>query len=650
MSDLTNLTLSLTPDFITDEGSTLRYGGFGDISQGIQTDQDIVESATAVPGVIDVGDTITINGVDYLINDIEVYSASVTFDNGASTASGTQFAIFELDDGRSVGMFLDGSGAAYGNASQIVLDRLVGGGPVTEADASQVGAGLGAGGGGGGGGSPDDIVDGTETGETIDNSFIDADGDQVDNTGNVIEANGGNDTVFAGTGDDTISGGDGQDWIFGSDGNDLMSGNGDNDSLWGQMGEDTLYGNDGDDKLIGGEGDDLLIGGEGNDTLYGDDVFGDVNGDREPGDAPEPGYGNDTLVLDGGDDAAYGGSGDDTFRVFDGFGNHVIVGGETGEVNGDQIDATAMTEDTTVIYHGDEKGTMSTGTSGVTQFEEIENIYLGSGNDTVEILSSTMPSASTGYVNGGAGFDTLELPEPVPGEPAPVVTVTSETPYPGVPGATTKSGYVDFPDGSRLVFENFEEIICFVPGTRIDTLRGKVAVESLVPGDRVLTRDNGYQPLIWTGRRDLSAGEIAACPAAAPIRIAAGALGKGLPEADLLVSPRHRMLITGARAELMFGEREVLVAAADLLGLPGVSQDAPGAVSYVHVMCEAHQIIRAEGSWSESFQPAAGVLGALDAATRAELLGLFPALASGEGYAAARAVLSSAEARALLAA
>ena len=639
MSDLTNLTLSLTPDFITDEGSTLRYGGFGDTSQGIQTDQDIIESATAVPGVIDVGDTITINGVDYLINDIEIYSASVTFDNGASTASGTRFAIFELDGGRSVGMFLDGSGAAYGNASQIVLDALVAGGPVTEADASQVGAGLGTGAGG-----PDDIVDGTDTGETIDNSYIDADGDQVDNTGNVIEANGGNDTVFAGTGNDTVTGGDGQDWLFGSDGNDLMSGNGDHDSLWGQMGEDTLFGNDGNDKLIGGEGDDLLIGGEGNDTLYGDDVFGDTGG-WAPGDTPEAGFGNDTLVLDGGDDIAYGGSGDDTFRIFDSFGNHQITGGEAGESVGDRIDASAMTENTTIVYSGDEAGTIETGTSGTTSFTEIERVDLGEGDDTATVMTST-----TGTVNGGDGFDTLELPDPAPGDPAPVVTVTSETPYPGIPGATTKSGYVDFPDGSRLVFENFEEIICFVPGTRIDTLRGKVAVESLVPGDRVLTRDNGYQPLIWTGRRDLSAGEIAACPVAAPIRIAAGALGKGLPEADLLVSPRHRMLITGARAELMFGEREVLVAAADLLGLPGVSQDAPGAVSYVHVMCEAHQIIRAEGSWSESFQPAAGVLGALDAATRAELLGLFPVLASGEGYAAARAVLSSAEARALLAA
>ncbi|WP_323035893.1 Hint domain-containing protein [Pararhodobacter sp.] len=122
-----------------------------------------------------------------------------------------------------------------------------------------------------------------------------------------------------------------------------------------------------------------------------------------------------------------------------------------------------------------------------------------------------------------------------------------------------------------------------------------------------------------------------------------------LPERDLIVSPRHRMLVTGARAELMFGEREVLVTAADLLGLPGVSQEAVGDVSYVHVMCDAHQIIRAEGSWTESFQPAAAVLNALDAATRAELLGLFPDLGK-DGFAPARPVLNGAEAKVLFAA
>jgi hypothetical protein len=367
-----------------------------------------------------------------------------------------------------------------------------------------------------------------------------------------------------------------------------------------------------------------------------------------PEDPADPGFGNDTLVLDAGNDTALGGSGDDAFAIFDGFGSHVIIGGETGETQGvgDRINATYMTEGVNVVYTGDEEGTITRDGGTTTNFSEIENTLLGVGDDTVEVITST-----TGYVNGGPGFDTLVLPDPAPGDPRPDVQITSTVD--NGDGTQTYGGYVIFPDGSRMDFENFEEIICFTPGTLIDTARGKVKVEDLAPGDQVLTRDHGYQPLAWVGRRDLTAAELAACPAAAPVRIAAGALGAGLPERDLVVSPRHRMLITGARAELMFGERELLVCAADLLGLPGVTQDLAGDVSYIHVMCDTHQIIRAEGSWTESFQPAAAVIGALDAATRDELLGLFPALVTEAGqraFAAARPVLSGAEARELFAA
>jgi len=172
-------------------------------------------------------------------------------------------------------------------------------------------------------------------------------------------------------------------------------------------------------------------------------------------------------------------------------------------------------------------------------------------------------------------------------------------------------------------------------------------VETLHLGDRVLTRDAGFQPLVWTGSRDLSARDLAQCPKAAPIRISAGALGPNVPATDLTVSPRHRMVIEGIAADLMFGTREVLVAAADLIALPGISRVVDQAVRYVHVMCENHQILRAQGAWSESFQPSVSVLNALDAATRAELLALFPDLARRD-QPPARPVLSGAEARELL--
>ena len=376
-------------------------------------------SVTALggPAEITVGDTFTLADSVATLTDINAIVANVTYTDGfgATVTTEMKFLVLSLTDSVT-GAVTQTLLPADATGDMVHITQI----EVTEIDVEPGMTSFGfadveddntvslAG---------NDIIDGTGESETVDNSFVDADGDSIDNSGNVIEANGGNDTVFAGNGDDKVSGGDGQDWLFGAGGNDEISGNGDNDSIWGQAGDDTLLGNEGDDKLIGGNDDDLLVGGEGNNLMYGDDVFGDVGG-WDPSDSPEAGYGNDTLVLGNGDDTAFGGSGDDSFRVFDGFGNHQITGGEAGETIGDKIDATLMTEDTTVVYTGDEHGTMNTGSSGTTTFSEIENIFLGTGDDTATVQSST-----TGYVNGGTGFDTLELPDAAPGDPAPVVTV-----------------------------------------------------------------------------------------------------------------------------------------------------------------------------------------------------------------------------------
>jgi hypothetical protein len=218
-------------------------------------------------------------------------------------------------------------------------------------------------------------------------------------------------------------------------------------------------------------------------------------------------------------------------------------------------------------------------------------------------------------------------------------------------GGNDEAGTVQFLDGlgnviGTLSFSNIEQVIpCFTPGTRIDTLEGPVAVEAVRPGDRVLTRDSGYRTVCWAGRRDLGLAEVLAQPAFRPVLIRAGALGPGCPDRDMAVSPQHRMLVCGARAELVAGEREVLAAALHLVGRPGISRAPAGPVSYIHLMCDAHEILRADGAWSESFQPGQASLGGLDPGPRDELLALFPSLASGQAFPAARQTLKAHEAK-----
>ena len=128
-------------------------------------------------------------------------------------------------------------------------------------------------------------------------------------------------------------------------------------------------------------------------------------------------------------------------------------------------------------------------------------------------------------------------------------------------------------------------------------------------------------------------------------------MGAGLPARDLLVSPQHRMLVEGAPAEMLFGEAEVLVAALHMTLIEGVDQLLPMGVRYLHLLFDAHEIIRAEGAWTESFLPADRSLQGMDGDQRAEIASLFPEMAeAGPQMAPARRSLKSHEARALLAA
>jgi len=191
---------------------------------------------------------------------------------------------------------------------------------------------------------------------------------------------------------------------------------------------------------------------------------------------------------------------------------------------------------------------------------------------------------------------------------------------------------------------------CFTPGTLIATKSGEVRVEDLRVGDRVITRDNGLQDIVWTGRKALSKQQLAGAPDLQPVLIRAGALAEGSPESDTLVSPNHRMLMISHEAEMIFGAREVLVPAKHLTRMDGVERARLDAVTYIHIMFRHHQVILADGAWSESFQPGEMALRAVERASRDEILRLFPELAECRGdaaYPAARPVLKEHETRLL---
>jgi hypothetical protein len=190
-------------------------------------------------------------------------------------------------------------------------------------------------------------------------------------------------------------------------------------------------------------------------------------------------------------------------------------------------------------------------------------------------------------------------------------------------------------------------VICFTPGTMILTAAGPRPVEGLVAGDLVQTKDNGCQPILWTGRRRLSGARLFAMPHLAPIRFRAGAIDKSVPDDGLLLSPDHRIVLRGVRARALFNCDEVLVAARDLVNDGSIrAQRGLREVTYIHLLLPAHEIVFANSVETDSFHPASVALSTIEDSQRTELFRLLPFLeADPQSYGGfARRMLSQSEA------
>lgn len=558
----------------------------------------------------------------------------------------------------------------------------------------------------------DDTITGGDGDDSLDGG-IDDDDVRGDAGNDTVLGGQGDDTVFGGTGTDNVSGGAGDDIVFGgldSDA-DLVDG-GDGADILGALENDTVAGGEGgpvdfDRLLVRGpatvrwDNDDPgteagyvtyydenlnvvgtarfteieqvhaidtqgvaptsadapdqnavhgIVEGTNHDDLIDVNYTGDPEGDMiDHGDAVRPLTGNQDVVLAGnGDDTVM--SGLDSDLVFGGQGDDELHGEEgsdalAGEEGDDVLDG-GQGADLMVGGSGDDTLSGSNATAG----DEGDAMFGGTGDDRfVEI--SQGDTIHGGEDPDGGDNDVLDL------------TGAAEVASPGGrlyveydPG-NPESGVVHFldADGNETGTAEFSEIEtvipCFTPGTLIATPQGERRVEDLQVGDRVITRDNGIQAIRWIGQRTLSGAELARSPKFQPILIRAGALGQGLPERDMLVSPNHRVLMCNERTSLYFDDSEVLVAAKHLTGMEGIDQVEVDEVTYVHFMFDRHEVVLSDGAWTESFQPGEWTLDGMEQEQRQELFELFPELQEREGveaFPAARRTLKKHEARLLI--
>jgi hypothetical protein len=357
----------------------------------------------------------------------------------------------------------------------------------------------------------------------------------------------------------------------------------------------------------------ILNTGPGTETLLYSDFYATYDPDASGGGSGAGGSGTfDDLIYGGtGDDTIYGGEGSDT--VHGDAGDDVIDGG-----TGDDLIAGGSGNDT--MTGGDDRDLFIEVNAG-------DVVYGGEGGDD---------------------WDTLDLTGSAPENGSLKVTYTTPDKEDGFVSYFDENGD---PAGTLEFFEIEKVIPCFTPGTMIATPKGERAVEELEPGDRVITRDNGIQEIRWVGRKPIAYRDLALADHLKPVLIRAGALGNGLPERDMMVSPNHRVLVANDRTALYFDEREVLAAAKHLVDHKGVKIVEPLGVTYIHFMFDHHEVVLSDGAWTESFQPGDHSLKAIGNSQRQELFELFPELETTQGvedYVAARRILKKHEARMLV--
>ncbi|MEH6647266.1 Hint domain-containing protein [Sulfitobacter sp.] len=333
---------------------------------------------------------------------------------------------------------------------------------------------------------------------------------------------------------------------------------------------------------------DYIVEGTGGGDLIDASYVGDLDGDRidnndhsdgSNDDSIEAGAGNDTIVAADGNDTVHAGEGNDS--ISGGAGSDSLF----GDAGNDTLDVA--------------EGDIAFGGDGEDLFVLTDIGEAGAGTITIDGGTTGEPGGDTLDLNGLGDRTTLVF-------------------SPSASDPDAFDGTITLLDGTVVSFSNIENIICFKRGTMIATPDGERAAETLRPGDLVMTKDAGPQPLGWTGQ-----STVPGTGKHAPITLAPELTGARRP---LTVSPQHRMLFTDWRAELMYGDAEVFIPASHMLGFEGAETAPAERVTYIHHMLDQHHVIYAEGAETESFHLAEEGLKALHPDAQEELFSAYPAL------------------------
>jgi hypothetical protein len=159
-----------------------------------------------------------------------------------------------------------------------------------------------------------------------------------------------------------------------------------------------------------------------------------------------------------------------------------------------------------------------------------------------------------------------------------------------IPTGSNAGGYTGVLPEEVLIVKD-TVVPCFLPGTRIKTIKGEVLVETLRPGDIVVTLNGESRPLVWIGSGKALATR--GCRGAAtPVIVKKGAFADNVPYHDLRVTKGHAFYLDGVLipAEFLVNHRSV------------IWDDRAREVTVFHLELDVHDVLLANGAPAESYR------------------------------------------------
>ncbi|MFQ1701814.1 Hint domain-containing protein [Loktanella agnita] len=191
----------------------------------------------------------------------------------------------------------------------------------------------------------------------------------------------------------------------------------------------------------------------------------------------------------------------------------------------------------------------------------------------------------------------------------------------------TPSGQIEEISRSAPALSAFEDAFgAFGHGAILQTESGPMAVEDLLPGDKVRLSDGTFDTLRWRGMMTLRPDDQETSPEhAALTRITADALGPARPSPDLVLGPTARLLHRAHGVRTLTGKRAAFVPVRDFVdGNQFIALRPVAPVNVYQLGFAAHQRLSVNGIEIESLHPGTAFSLGLRGDLLSQYLSLFP--------------------------